>query len=359
MQALKERLVNFYKVYDPSKLEDETKVNELVLWARRHSERALVQLIRRKYGVDLGAVDASEDGWMQLRRDITKYYSKHDKSKTDLDVEKIFNWTRQKGLAMLNDRLVGKYGVPLGSVKAAGKGGSKWKNRWKHVIANEELGNLSDELRAFYAQFDESQSQADIERFVLWGLQNGRDEVNQKLHDRYGKTLDDVKLAEGATADERIFNLRTRLQKFYETHDAAKANDKVIQAMAEWGVVAYDALQQQLMLTYGYDLDTKRVVPEQLKVQLFEFFSQHDPTNKTRGELEELVRFAEDRGMEALNQKLLYKYGEALPLDEEAAQEEANMKLLAEQTPKMSRTKSIRVSLTNALRTSLPPYDKK
>jgi len=347
LAVLKDRLINFYKVYDPRKLEDETKVNEFLIWARKHSEAALILLIKRKYGVDIDNVDSSEEGWGQLHKDLIAYYRKHDRSKPRAEIDKIYRWTRQEGLAKLNERLVQKYGVPLASIQRR----KDWKNRWKHLVANQELGNLADSLRAFYSKHDSSKTEADIEALAKWGVEHGRDKVNEILLRKYGETLDSVRLIEGSTSDERAYNLRKKLYEFYKVHDPEKATDEVLDAVCEWGMKSYEELNEQLLMHYGFNLDTKTVDPEELKLELFDFFSSIDPTNRhqrPRGYLEKLVDFAVENGREALNQKLLYEYGAMLSSDREHAA------VLAQQTPKMGTSrKSLRNSLKNALRKSL------
>mmetsp|Transcript_2436 Transcript_2436/g.7512 ORF Transcript_2436/g.7512 Transcript_2436/m.7512 type:complete len:379 (-) Transcript_2436:45-1181(-) len=354
VENLRQRLINFYRVVDPAKLQDETKVNELVRWARVYTEKALSGLIQRKYGLNIDDVDASESGWHQLRLDLQRFYLKHDRTKPAEHIDKIFKWTRQEGLARLNERLVDKYGVPLHSVKQVGGGGlSKFKQRYKHILIHQNLGNLSDEVRAFFSKFDENRPIADIDQIVQRGMESGRDAVNRILFDMYGHTLADVKLAEGATSEERAFNLRQRLRDFYKVHGDGTITEEKIQAMCEWGAVHYEDLNDRLRMKYGSDLDSSRVNPNELRIQLFAFFSNANLKKKGgKGELDMLVNFAQENGIEALNERLVRDYGKPLP----EVDANTDKELLADQAPRMARSsfRGVRKSLSNVLRRSDP-----
>jgi len=350
---LQKKLVNFYKVVDPSKLEEETKVNELVLWARRYSEAALVSLMQRKYGLQITEVDSSEQGWQEIRDRLTAFYQRHDKLKNDTDVEKIFLFTRKAGLAKLNERLVEKYGVPLHSVapkSAKTSGFGKFKEKYKHVLQAESQANIKDEVIAFYNKHDPNKHAEDMQRVVTYAAQNGRKAVNKILMEKYGSCLDDVTMVEGNSAKERKHNLRKQLEEFYAKYDTEnQMTPEKLERMCEWGVTHYEELNQQLRLKYGYDLDSKVVDPVQLREKLFLYFSDKVQAKTQKGEMEALIQFAEDKGLEALNQKLLLSYGAALEDDDDELR--AQKHILTQQTPKMSRlsVKSIRRSLSKAL----------
>ncbi len=351
IRELKDQLESFYRLYDPRKLEDETKVNELIIWARKYSLQALQVLMRKKYGVEFAEVACGEEAWSQVKTDLTSYYRKYDNSKTNGDIEKIYLWSKQNGLAKLNERLVSKYGVPLHAVKTHGASG--WASRWGHVIANQNLGNISDQLHAFYAKFDPSKTEEEIEKLVSHAHNIGIDAVNELLEEKYGATLDDVELIGGSSHDEREYNLRSEMETFQNNFLEEKMTTAQFDALVKWGLVSFKEMNAHLLRTHGYNLDSKKVDPEALRHELFDFFSKHDPTNRqgrARGELESLVKFAVAEGREALIQKLLHTYGQTLPSEEI---DRSDAEHFAQQTPKMSRFSVARKSLTNAVRKSL------
>jgi hypothetical protein len=381
---LKEDLKRFYRVVDPLKLTDEVKVNELVLWARRHGAHNLTRMMERKYGVRVEDVDDSEQGWRGIRATMVRFYSKHDKSKSESEVGKVFEWTREHGVAALNERLVTKYGVPLQSVTggvlfsglgesgasfsslsslplarkgstpelaASPEGVSTWRSKYRHLAVAQTMGNLTDELRAFYAKHDPKRSQADIDKVLAFGMQNGRAELNAILMDKYHQCLDHVKMIEGKTAEERSFNLHQRLRDFYKQHEKQPLSQDKESAMVEWGTRNYEELNAHLSRTYGFDLESRKIDAGELKEKLFTYFSIVQTRNKGAkvGNAQELVRLAESRGMGALEHDLLLTYG--VPFSEIETSEDA--RLLAEQAPKLNRLSAARKSITHAFAKTL------
>ncbi|GBG33436.1 Hypothetical Protein FCC1311_096592 [Hondaea fermentalgiana] len=353
LESLRDKLVDFYSVYAPHKLEDETKVNELLRWTRKYGEEALNRFIREKYGVELDSVDATDAGWAQIFADIREFYAIHDKGKTPEEIAKIFRWTRKEGVFALNAKLVDKYGVPLSSIKKAGG----WKARWKHILTNNITNNLSDEIRSFFGKFDPETPHAEIQRYVLMGVQQGREAIDAVLQRKFGHGLADVRMVEGATSEERAFNLRTRLVRFFEKHDPSRLIDEKISSMVEWGMHNYEALNEQLRLDFGYDLDSQEIDPARLRVELFRFFGIHDPTNKKqrrKGIMDELIEYAAEHGRAALNKRLLADYGASLSAQADPyteADEEEQAALLRAELP--APPQSIREGVVSFLRRSI------
>lgn len=390
---LKEDLERFYRVVDPQKLTDEVKVNELVLWARRHGAQNLTQMMERKYGVRVEDVDDSEQGWRGIRVTLARFYAKHDKSKSEAEVGKVYEWTREHGLAALNERLVSKYGLPLqsasGGVLLSGsglgasspsspsplaslssvaspalrrqgstpelatspEGVSTWRNKYRHLAVAQTMGNLADELRAFYAKHDPTRSQADIDKVLAFGMQSGRAELNAILMEKYHQCLDHVKMIEGSTAEERAFNLNQRLRDFYKQHEKQPVSQDKLGALIEWGTRSYEGLNAHLTRIYGFDLESRKIDPAELKEKLFTYFSIVQTRNKGAkvGSAQELVHLAESRGMGALEHELLLTYG--VPFSE--IQDRGDARLLAEQSPKLTRLSAARRSLTRAVAKTL------
>jgi hypothetical protein len=392
---LREDLKRFYRVVDPQKLTDEVKVNELVLWARRHGAHNLTRMMERKYGLRVEDVDDSEQGWRGIRATMARFYAKHDKSKSEAEVGKVYEWTREHGLAALNERLVSKYGLPLqsatGGVLLSGSGSglgasslsspsslaslssvasptlgrkgstpelatspegvSTWRNKYRHLAVAQTMGNMADELRAFYAKHDPNRSQGDIDKVLAFGMQSGRAELNAILMEKYHQCLDHVKMIEGSTAEERAFNLHQRLRDFYKQHEKQPVSQDKLGALIEWGTRSYEELNAHLTRTYGFDLESRKIDPAELKAKLFTYFSIVQTRNKGAkvGSAQELVHLAESRGMGALEQELLLSYG--VPFSE--IQDSEDARLLAEQAPKLTRLSAARKSLTRAVAKTL------
>lgn len=125
---LQSGLENFYSVVDPQKLEDETKINEYVLWARENGEATLLERLFEKYGLHLDEVDSSEKGWSDVRARLDNFYAKYDPFKSQEAIDRVFRFTKRSGLYALNERLVQKYRVRLHDVPfdvAMAQAGSK------------------------------------------------------------------------------------------------------------------------------------------------------------------------------------------------------------------------------------------
>mmetsp|Transcript_6133 Transcript_6133/g.10895 ORF Transcript_6133/g.10895 Transcript_6133/m.10895 type:complete len:382 (+) Transcript_6133:227-1372(+) len=323
LEQLRGRLENFYRVVDPIKLQDETKVNELLRWARKYSIPALLSLIKRKYGLEIEQVDSSEKGWLELKDALFSFYKKHDRFKPSSEIEKIYVWTKQNGVARLNIRLVAKYGVPIQSIQLKRSDGlSAFKARYKHAILAQKLSEMNSEVTKFFNEFHKQGTQAEIERLVQYGISEGRDALNQRLDKEFGNTLDNLTKLKGNTEGEKAAYLEERIRNFYATYatDEVALNEEKVNALTEWGLGDFDGLNEHLLRTFGFDLDSKPLSGEEIRQILFHYFTSLREVNPnapkkaaSKHELEELINLARRSGLKSLSQHLLHEYGVELP----------------------------------------------
>lgn len=68
--------------------------------------------------------------------------------------------------------------------------------------------------------------QQEKEELAKYQLEHTRDEMNEKLLEKYNMSLDDVKMIKGATKQQRIITLQRQLTEFYQLYDPASRTPK-------------------------------------------------------------------------------------------------------------------------------------
>lgn len=81
---------------------------------------------------------------------------------------------------------------------------------------------------------------------VTWGINNGREAVNERLAEKYSLTLDNVQMIPGNSDLEREHYLRVKLIEFYQTH----APEKLI---APTGKARKDPEKNEFLLELFHD----------------------------------------------------------------------------------------------------------
>lgn len=173
-----------------------------------------------------------------------------------------------------------------------------------------------------------------------------RDAVNEQLLKNYQFCLDDVRKVKGNTDAEREVNLRKQLFQFYQRYDPERLAaigsrtpdnksvasektgsdklgnerigatlEKIYEQVAN-GIVYLESLNSDLKQQYGYDLvDLKK---EKLRMALQEFYESVGKKDMAKNveKVEKAVKFAFERGLEALNDELFLRYGIGINIDD-------------------------------------------
>mmetsp|Transcript_3402 Transcript_3402/g.3858 ORF Transcript_3402/g.3858 Transcript_3402/m.3858 type:complete len:497 (-) Transcript_3402:275-1765(-) len=105
---------------------------------------------------------------------LEKYFAKYEpRNLSNGGVEAVYQWTQRNGMALLNEKLLQKYGMSLQDF-------------------NEEANLLRDDLIEFYRVVDRNKLVTGCEQVLNWGLKNGRAALNVKFMEKYGMTLQDA-----------------------------------------------------------------------------------------------------------------------------------------------------------------------
>eukprot|EP00924_Labyrinthula_sp_SR-Ha-C_P001094 augustus_masked-scaffold_7-processed-gene-13.11-mRNA-1 protein AED:0.01 eAED:0.01 QI:138/1/1/1/0/0.5/2/97/617 len=231
------KFVNFYKIYDPEKLEkkeeDENKkvnafIESVAGWTLVHGENKINNKLMDKYDDDLNATG--------LKKKLALFYSAVGEVRTEVEVSNIAEWAFRKGLKKLNKLLKQKYGKNLEDhflLEEESESEPEDEHEEEHVNeyfrktthedyqevhqpnqtgkrvdvpeidsfhdhGEEEEENkpavqkpLVDQLKTFY-KFHDPEKQNDgalIRSNVLFILQNGIDKFNKALMEHYGESL--------------------------------------------------------------------------------------------------------------------------------------------------------------------------
>jgi len=108
----------FYRMYDPSKTDDE--VVKLALWTGRHGVNELNTRLRQKYSVDLYSAGPGYSQQKQQQQApvdfldrLVPFYRKHDPLKSYNEIVDVNAWAIKHGIDALNQQLTNKYGRGL------------------------------------------------------------------------------------------------------------------------------------------------------------------------------------------------------------------------------------------------------
>jgi len=100
----------YYSKYDQSKI-NSGGVNAIYKWCERNGVKALNSQLKAKYLEDL---DEFADRMNKLREDLVEFYKVHDPSKIDSSgVDRILRWGVRNGRAAINKQLRAKYHCDL------------------------------------------------------------------------------------------------------------------------------------------------------------------------------------------------------------------------------------------------------
>jgi hypothetical protein len=236
-----------------------------------------------------------------------------------------------KGVFALNQKLSSKYGESLPK-----KALESWKSRWAPVVEETRSANYGELLQAFFSIHDPAKPRADIDFLTAYATRHGLDPVNEQLRINFGVGLEDVqtrvisgagvpaalkaaltsvgKIPEAAPSSSmsRREDLVQQLRAFYDKYEPSRntpAEEAQFNKIVDYGLTrGLRKLNQALREKYHDDLDTMRRATIRQSVK--EFLNANDPGaagNMTAEE--EVVNFALDNGLGALDWKLKQEYG--------------------------------------------------
>jgi len=162
----------FYAKHNPEKLTGEG-VDPIMKFVRANGLEALNAKMRDKYGEDLEQLKVQ---YTSALDQLTKYYKEVDPSKANVD--DIAAWAIVHGLQPLSERLEKRYGKPLIP---------------KDDDDEMDPITLRVRIRQFYQVYDEKpKSEEDISTILAWVLAGSVAQLNVKLSQKYGATLNDL-----------------------------------------------------------------------------------------------------------------------------------------------------------------------
>uniref|UniRef100_A0A7S3LRR1 Uncharacterized protein n=2 Tax=Aplanochytrium stocchinoi TaxID=215587 RepID=A0A7S3LRR1_9STRA len=344
-EILQQKLYEFYMVFKPTAIE-KGQLETYLKFARAKGVLALQRKIKGAYGCSLDEADVSEAGRYDYWLTLLDFYKKFAPGKSVKEIEPIYEYALKKGYDAVDQKLKQQYKYTLFQFKARPL--NKWKKNWHNVLDQHHKMNLRYELKRFYAvqnRVDPKnfKTEHDIQRLVQWGMEYTRSAVNEQLLKNYQFCLDDVKMVKGNTDSEREVNLRKQLIEFYQIYDPqmltamsnkvpdtprtpgvgigyrTPENDEVSEGLqkiydqVKVGIVELEALDEKLKDKYGAGLEDK--FKEKLRIALTDFYARVD-NKKDNEAIEKIIKYGLDRGLEAMGERLVLKYGEGIDLEE-------------------------------------------
>lgn len=335
MSYLETLVTRFYEKHDPGKLGDVNHVTGIVSWTRNNGLDALDGKLKGKYGKVLKDYARPDDppvdsDWRTVLKALEKFYAKHEPTKPDNQIEDIWRWTILKGVFALNEKLSSKYGESLPK-----KALESWKSRWAPVVEETKSANYGELLQAFFSIHDPAKPRGDIDFLVAYATRHGLDPVNDQLRMNFGVGLEDVqtRVISGAgvppalkaaltsvgkldpppaSSVNRRDDLVNQLRAFYAKYEPSRntpAEAAQFNKVVEYGLSrGLRKLNQALRDKYKDDLDTMRRATIRQSVK--DFLVANDPNAaNNEAQQEDVVNFAIDNGMGALDWKFKQEYG--------------------------------------------------
>lgn len=100
------------------------------------------------------------------------FYLKYDQQVVrNGGVPRLLGWARRNGYDALNRRLKQKYTESLSEFI-------------------ESHSTLKEDLFQYYAAEDPTKSMTNVDQIIAWAVKNGRNALNEKLKEKYGRSLD-------------------------------------------------------------------------------------------------------------------------------------------------------------------------
>eukprot|EP00516_Mucochytrium_quahogii_P000265 CAMPEP_0203761478 /NCGR_PEP_ID=MMETSP0098-20131031/14562_1 /ASSEMBLY_ACC=CAM_ASM_000208 /TAXON_ID=96639 /ORGANISM=" , Strain NY0313808BC1" /LENGTH=579 /DNA_ID=CAMNT_0050655495 /DNA_START=94 /DNA_END=1830 /DNA_ORIENTATION=+ len=210
-QAMRKKITNFYKTYDPTKLEPERveDLDTIVGWALVHGKEKLNAALMKKYDEDV-------DGSGLSKRLQHFYKTEHGTEKKQEELEKIVAWTFSNGVDKLNKKLHKKYGKSLVDTTFNHMSESQEHAAPSPVEIEEpceipEEGErnttqekLENKLKMFYEKkAPEMNNNKHISQAVDQILETGVEAFNAQLVDTFGESLVSMERARSSTRVSR------------------------------------------------------------------------------------------------------------------------------------------------------------
>lgn len=323
---LNNRLRNFFTAVAPKKA-SVAELQKFFRIAETQGVLALEQYILEKVGYPLDEFDNSEEDWYRINDTIIRFYRKYNPSMTTQEVGVVCASARTKGIRSLDTKLKKKYGQSMTEFGAESV--MTWRDQWNKVLIETHKEQLSYELRRFYGFIETTRKvlppgELGLAKLVTWGINNGREAVNERLQEKYLLTLDDVQTIPGNSDRERTLLLRIMLIEYYQKHDPellklpqgkqARKSKRGLAELenlyddAEKGIVFLEELNEKLQEKYGIGLPDRRT---NLKEKLKHFFEENDPEKKEE-DIDNLVAQAATSGIGIVNEILVEEYGKGI-----------------------------------------------
>lgn len=198
------RVVQFVTKHEKSK-NIERAVTAMTSYKNKQGLTALNTKLFMKYGETLNSLEEEEkeeEGMISMndmhkieisedmKEKLKLFYAKYDPTVLgSRGIDRIITWTETNGPEALDQQLKAKYQESL----------SDFINEYKF---------LSQELRNFYQEHDNTKTEEDIQKLVSWGMVNGREALNYNLRKRYDA---DLTLTGGSPKEQKYLtsNLET------------------------------------------------------------------------------------------------------------------------------------------------------
>lgn len=340
---LRQLILKFYSENDPGKLRMGLDVNGIVEWTSRNGMNALNTMLKKQFGKGIdpqqklgtatqqfmrmstvltpqaASVKVSQQAMKQnLQENSAKdqilyklqvFYKEHDPSKLN-DLDKLVTFAMYHGVRKLNSKLVSKYGVgipeedvqlPTNFRKEGGASpGSvppKTPPRRKPPgLAPAASGESEEELRAdvikYYEKVDPEQLDA-LDAIMDWAMMIGRKELDEKLEQIYGISLDHVTRPERVEAREREESAR------YESEQQSRMGQPQVKQPPPQPP------------REGPDVrEFSEMTNDEIRNQLILFYEKHDEA--TIEKIDQILALALKLGRAEMNEKLYDIYAESL-----------------------------------------------
>eukprot|EP00924_Labyrinthula_sp_SR-Ha-C_P012851 snap_masked-scaffold_12-processed-gene-0.51-mRNA-1 protein AED:1.00 eAED:1.00 QI:0/-1/0/0/-1/1/1/0/381 len=347
-ETLRDQLKSFFKLHNPRR----SDISEFLEFASIHGVLALNSVLKARYGHTLTSAYSFPDIDQQMFHQLLNFHRNQF-----LDDNKLRQFCRQElkklkriGLRDLNEEYEKNYMKSLSAFSSSNV--SNWKKNWSSILQVHHRDFIRYELKRFFVVVKRENARftfnTPFQGLVDLAFKKSRDDLNSRLRNKYGFCLDDVYKIPGTTREERIVNLRTRLVKFYQKYDPSKVEEDpstikneplpgaikhrsetfdyqtadfqfvqdfghfgrfgscTIEEEAQYGIVAWEELNDSLRDRYGVQLEEEWAA--KLRKRLINFYEQQGQTKEPH-QIDRLVNYTYEHGLQALNKNLTLKYG--------------------------------------------------
>jgi hypothetical protein len=310
-RALRFKVIAFYAKWEPQK--PTTDVVDLVEWALENGVEAFNTKLKGKYGEDLHSVSASSFVDLSLESQLKVFYSEYDAKKPQKEIDDVSMWARGRptGVTELNSRLEKKYGENLNTMAFGGR-------LHLRVLLQHYLTKV-DPLSA---------SDTNISEKVNYAATNGSVALMKLLMDKYKVPLHlsiaeiegreheieinpSANIVKGDSRPAVVSLMRGQVQPINGNNNNNQSGRP--QSVARRPLsVALSVGSQGGGNNGGQPNKYKLTVSEdaEMKGLLEVYYAKHNPEKLS--EIESVMKYVRTNGPDALNRKLMDRYGEDL-----------------------------------------------